>query len=46
MKITQLQCDNNKNKYNFIVIVNNSCSYKNIYELNTWPRLFSRILSF
>ncbi len=26
MKITQLQCDINKNKYNFIDIVNNCCS--------------------
>ncbi len=30
MKITQLQCDINKKKYNFIDIVNNSCSCMNL----------------
>ncbi len=49
MKITQLQCDINKKKYNLIDIVNNYCSYLNIYCMNLihdLVYLFSKTLSF
>ncbi len=45
MKITQLKCDINKKKYNFIDI-NNSCSYKNVNLIHDLNYLFNKILSF
>ncbi len=43
MKITQLQSDINKKKYNFIDIVNNKICMNLIHDLDY---LYSKILSF
>ncbi len=46
MKITPLQCDINKNNYNFIDIVNNSCHIKICMNLiHDLVYLFNKILS-
>ncbi len=43
MKITQLQCDSSKKKYNFIDIVNIKICINLIHDLDY---LFSKVLSF